>query len=1075
MIPGAIHVVSASAGSGKTHRLVDELERAITSDKAPVRPEAVIATTFTVKAAAELRERVRSRLLEAGHVEKAQRLGAARIGTVNSVCSQLVSDFAFELGLSPEVLVLDEPAANEAFRRALSSVVSERRDDGDARVVTTASDAGAALMELTERWPGLSWLEDVRTIAAKARENRMSPAALRACAPRSVEGLLGCFGPAAKDGTALERALAQAAAAFVKGPLDGTKKTAGVLAFARQIDSRLRAGRPLAWCDWAKIVTQETAVKSHDAYEPVRLAARGHERHPALRGELRRCIESVFDLAAQAIEAYEAYKREWGLMDFVDQEVKALELLARPDVREMLREQVDLVLVDEFQDTSPLQLEIFLALSSVAPRSVWVGDQKQAIYGFRGTDPALMDAAIDAVVSESGEGAHESLRYSWRSRAELVRLTSDIFAPAFEAHGLPAGRVRLEPAPKIAGRTDDLGPVVEAWVLATKNQADDAAAVAAATRQLLADDGVRVRDEVTEEERRVAPRDVAILCRSGDSCARVAGALEAAGIRAVRPRLGLVKTPEARLVLAALRLWVEPRQALASAEIGRLLTRPDAADDWLNAVIDAPGTAYTDQAEVERVAQARAALPLAGPLAAFDAAIEAAGVRETCLRWGRSPQRLANLDALRAFAHRYVATSGAEGEAATVAGLVAHLGSLADDEADEQATLSREDAVTVGTLHSAKGLEWPVTVLHAIDSGWKPSAFGVHVVGDREQFDFEDPLGGRWIRYWPDPYTPERRPPKWEGRTEMHDRVRSGAEHREAARRQNRETLRLLYVGWTRARDRLVLAGRAGKVIGDTLGLLEDEQGLSLLCEPEAECVWAGRSVAVKIREVGPAESVPGRPEAGLGYDAAGPREFPPATRVVSSVAVTGALGEAEVLTAVPFVQLPVDWAALGSAVHAFFAGDRHGLDGRPAMAEELLARWGVQGSMRADALLAASDALRAWASRRWPHAAWHREWPVRAREANGTELTGYADLVLMDEDGFVLVDHKCLSGTRDEALAACAEYAGQLAAYADVIAGATARRCGGCFIHLVTQGVVVECGQSCSLSRRRPRWAVSR
>jgi len=64
-----IHLISASAGSGKTHRLVDELERAITRPDDPVRPEAIIATTFTVKAAAELRERVRSRLLELGHVE----------------------------------------------------------------------------------------------------------------------------------------------------------------------------------------------------------------------------------------------------------------------------------------------------------------------------------------------------------------------------------------------------------------------------------------------------------------------------------------------------------------------------------------------------------------------------------------------------------------------------------------------------------------------------------------------------------------------------------------------------------------------------------------------------------------------------------------------------------------------------------------------------------------------------------------------------------------------------------------------------------------------------------------------
>jgi ATP-dependent helicase/nuclease subunit A len=333
-----------------------------------------------------------------------------------------------------------------------------------------------------------------------------------------------------------------------------------------------------------------------------------------------------------------------------------------------------------------------------------------------------------------------------------------------------------------------------------------------------------------------------------------------------------------------------------------------------------------------------------------------------------------------------VAVCETEGDAASVAGLVAHLDGLAADDKDEQAALSRENAVFVGTLHSAKGLEWPVTVLHALDSTWKPNAFGVHVANDREGFDFEDPLGGRWIRYWPDPYAPENRPPKWEGKTEMHDGVRSGTEHGEAERRESREMLRLLYVGWTRARDRLVLAGRSGKVIGSTLGLLKDRDGTPLVGEPEAECVWAGRKVTVKIREVAPSEAVPAAPEAGAGYAAAGPREFPPATRVVSSVAVTGTLGESEVLTGVPFVQLPVDWAALGSAVHAFFAGDRPGLEGRVGMAEDVLARWGVQGSMRADDLLAASDALQTWAARRWPHASWHREWPVRARESNGTE-----------------------------------------------------------------------------------------
>jgi ATP-dependent exoDNAse (exonuclease V) beta subunit len=1057
--PGSIHVVSASAGSGKTHRLVNEIEAAITRGTDPVRPEAIVATTFTVKAAAELRERVRTRLLEKGHVEQAQRLGAARIGTVNSVCGQLVTEFAFDLGISPESRVLDEDEAKQAFAKALLGLASMAKDE-DGRALAAGSDTAAALMELEERWPGLEWLKNVQAIAEKARENGLAPDEVRACAARSTEGLLAYFGPAAPGGELLERELERALAAFKPAPLDTTDVTAKVVELVERTLVRLRMHRLLSWRDWSDLAEKQPGVKSRAAFEPVREAARGHERHPAVRDEVRRCIAAAFELAAQALEAYERHKRDWGVLDFVDQEVLALRLLRQPEVQEMLREQVDLVLVDEFQDTSPLQLEIFLELAKLAPRSFWVGDQKQAIYGFRGTDPALMDAAI-AAIQQAGEPG-ENLPYSWRSRAELVRLTSDVFAPAFAAQGIAPERVRLEPAPPIASSGDGLGAVVEGWRLDVhdRKKLPDAQALAVAVRELMADPGALVRDVLTNEARRVRPADVAVLCRSSANCARVTDALEAAGIPAVRPRTGLVDTLEARVALAALRLWVDPRQPLAAAELGRLLVDPADADAWLARVLEEPGKAYSAAPVVGRLRAARDRFPLGGPLVAFDAALEAVGARECCLRWGSEAQRLGNLDALRAAAHGYVATCEVEGIAATVAGLVAHLESLAggwgEERTDEQATLSGADAVTVGTLHSAKGLEWPVTVLFELDSTWKPSAFGVHVESDRDTFDFEAPLAGRWIRYWPDPYASAAGP--WgrphPGKTAIHDRIAAGAEHEAVARREAREMLRLLYVGWTRARDRLVFAARPGKLVGGTLGLLQAAAGFT---EPELQCAWGGREVRPRIRTVQPLVPPPATPAAGLGYDAAGPREHPAAFEVMSKVAGSGVVGPVEPLGAAPAVQQPVDWNALGNAAHAFFAADREGLEPaeRLAIARRMLEGWSVQGSLAPAALVASADALRAWIARRWPEAAWQREWPLRLRREDGTELVGYADLVLVSGDAFVLVDHKCLGGTREQALAEAAGYAGQLGAYAAAIERTTGKRAAGCWLHLVAQGLV--------------------
>jgi len=819
---------------------------------------------------------------------------------------------------------------------------------------------------------------------------------------------------------------------------------------ATQALARLRGGRPLTWWEWARLANTGVAVKSRPVYEPVRAAAAAHTRHPQLHADARRCIELVFELAGQALAAYEDYKRAWGLMDFVDQEVKALELLRLPHVREQLAEQLDLVLVDEFQDTSPIQLEVFLTLAGLARRSVWVGDQKQAIYGFRDTDPALMDAAIDGIVARFGADAFETLGRSWRSRPQLVELSSRLFAAAFAPHGIPPGRVRLA-----AERTESgavLGPIVERWRLQSKNQGEDAAALASAVRALLDDPEARVEDLVDRAPRPPRPRDIAILCQTWSVAAQVAGALERSGVPAVLPRKGLMATAEARVVLAGLRLWVNGREALAAAELGRLLAATDDGDAWLAQVLAANGEPYRELRAVQRIAAARAARPAAGPTEALDEVLDALEAADTARRWGGAAQRLANLEQLRALAGTYVESCGAEGVGCSVAGLVTHLRALADEQHDDQALLSGGNAVTVIVYHGAKGLEWPVTVLFQLDRLLEADALGVRVATDQRVFDFAAPLAGRWIRYWPDPFAPQ-------GRTPFHAALAASEANERAVRDDRRERLRLLYVGWTRARDRLVLAARPGKLAGGLLSLLVDGEGRDLIGEPDAQREWAGQPVDVHLREAapGPPQSAPVELETGYVVD--GPREHPPAWVEPSRIVGVATPGTPERLTDPLHSSGTPDAIALGSACHAYFAADRPALgdDERLAIARGVLGRWAVQGSVTPAALVASGNALRAWVTARHPRAEWHHEWPVRQRLDDGSELVGSADLVLVDEGGITLVDHKCLAGSRDDALAAAAAYGGQLSAYARAIEAATGSTVRAQFIHLVLQGEIVE------------------
>lgn len=801
-----IEIVSASAGSGKTYelaRILEEAVRAGKDDKIAARPEAVIATTFTRKAAAELRERVRRRLLEAGLAEEAQRLNAAVMGTVNSVCSRFVEDFAFDLGLSPELRVLDEDAAAPVLRKALSEARDQERDEVWARLQGTFFE-----------WQAEPLISQILNLA---RANGMEEAELRASRDRCLAELDALLGEPAEDEARLTKAVVAAASAFLGGCKtngDGTKATAGAIDKARQFVADARAGRTIKWQQWAGLSHMGAGKRSCPLAEPVEALAAKHVGMPSFRKDIEAAVYEVFDTAARALRTYREYKDEHGLIDFVDQERLALDLLDKPEARERLAGRFDLVLVDEFQDTSPIQLAVFLKLAGLAKRSVWVGDQKQSVFGFRGSDPELMNAAIDGIL---GGRKPRSLEKSWRSRPELVRVTSEVFARAFPRHGIPAERVKLEAAKpeKAAG----LGVTVERWYprAAGNKKVDKTAALAAGIKELLADESVRIRDGKTGEARRAEARDVAVLCRTNKTAASIADGLAASGIKSAAARTGLMKTPEARLTLAGIRLWADPDDGLSAAEMARILDRPDDPDAWLAKLLGGPGRgAFGDVEAIRRIREVpveeRRGL---GVLAAYDRIGEILGLRDLCRRWGSAGERLANLNVLRSYAVRYVKRAAEEGAGTTLVGLATFLDEMDDGESDERAFSPGADAVIVSTWHRAKGLEWPIVVLYDLDWTWKRPVPGIHVVSDRERIELDDPLGERWIRYWPQPYHPGTK-------TAYHQKMEGHEAIEAAADVERRESLRLLYVGWTRARDRVVIAAAEGKLGAGMLGELRE-------------------------------------------------------------------------------------------------------------------------------------------------------------------------------------------------------------------------------------------------------------
>ncbi len=1068
-----IRIISAGAGSGKTHRLTQELARSLDpSAPGAARPEGVLATTFTRKAAAELCERARRTLFGQGRAEQADRIAGGLIGTVNSVCGRLLARFAFEAGLSPELQVIEEQDQALLFSQALAKVL----DDGAIDELLRLDHAFGY-----DRSPPGEERKDgkyrVRAIIDAARCNALDAAAVRESGRRSLESLFTFLPPPdPAGGAALDRALRDAierVLAEIPAHDDTTRTTADYAGGLRTTLATLRRDDPLPWSDWVKVAKAAPGRRSARQAQPVSAAAARQGGHPRLHDDLTQYVTLLFELAATSLETYQQWKRERGLIDFIDQEALALDLLARDDVRAVLRDELDMTFVDEFQDTSPIQLAVFLNLVPLAKRSVWVGDPKQSIYAFRGADPELMDAVVAAAGCVDPD---DILDRSYRSRPALVDWTSELFAEAFSTRW-PRERIVLS-----ATRPDEPGlpAPLHCWVLPVRNVAQEAAALATGVATLLGrreESPAQVVDPATRAVRAVRPGDVAILCRTNDRCADVAAALERAGIRAALARAGLLRTPEAVLALAALKLLVDAHDALARAEIVALTRDDPEPEGWLadrleHLAAGRPSEEWAaDHPLIRAIDTLRSELPWLAPAEALDRVLRAADVPRLVLGWGRGDLRLGNLDALRRSATAYEEHCVRRGAAATVAGLLAWTDTNAKARLDTQSEGLGDESVAVLTWHGAKGLEWPVVVVADLHKNATERLWEVAVASDTDAVDLERPLAGRWIRFWPWPYGQQQ------ADVPLANAVANSVEKIRAEAAARDEYLRALYVALTRARDVLVLPARprgGGGLLHAGLDPLFAPDGVvrfTLPHEPGVHRVAVAdgaEPVTVETRtylpdvtslETATADEVWFEPAP---ERAAGPHPsahvaasaLEPLSTVSPTVLETLLIGRRLTLIGDP------DEQSLGNCLHGFLAADDPSLPEaeRLRLAADLLRRHGLSGAVPEHEILKRTTELRATLGQRYDVRRWHCEWPIRLRQGE-TVVAGFADLVLDTEEGWVVVDHKSFKGRRYQWAAKAAEYTGQLAAYAEAIRVGSGRPVVAVWLHFVVGGGMVRLG----------------
>lgn len=803
------YIIEAAAGTGKTTVLVTRIINLIKAGEA--RLEEIVAITFTEKAAAELKVKLRQELgkalLEESSSDKNQRISEAisdlermQVTTIHSFCGSLLRERPVEAGLDPNFEVADDLTSSLVQAEVWEGWLEKQMDANDPAL------RQAVLIGITP--------EQIRKVSEFVLENHdvlqflPSPPS-----PEEVEKSIGQFFQSFQKSVSSLESLKE----YCKNPDDDK---------AAQKIEQLKE-------QFLKLQSLPREEKGFFIFKDISIGSSKHgnqknwENKGPLEevrdeiGQLSRAHEEVrstiadFVMAAMAgrltdyIKAYEQAKRERNLLDFNDLLMIARNMLKEyPQVRKYFRDRYKFLLVDEFQDTDPLQAEIVFFLSEeekgkakewkdvrVSPKRLFlVGDPKQSIYRFRRADIEMYEEAKNRM----GEDRLLNISQNFRCAPSIVRVVNGIFQdlikPPEDGQYQP-GYVPLHFGRKKGTVSSEHG-IVLLYPPKNKNivmeRTDDcrlweSRCIASFIQKLVSQEMWQVWDDSDQSFRPVMFKDIAILMRTYTPLNPLEEALRSYEVdyRVVGGKY-FYKRQEVQQLLTVFQAIDNPidKVALVAALRSPFFGISDeemfmfhAGGGNLNYLQEAQGTALEQPFCLLRELHE---MRNQGSVAALLKRLyHATSGLVLFLLKPQGEQRVANLmkigDVARALDERGMLS---------FRGFVHWLSERREEEAEEEEppTLERGDNfVRLLTIYRAKGLEFPVVILADLaHKGGRREDFIIDRNGERIAIKVGDQKNRFWTR-------------NYEEMSEWEEK-RGEAEER-----------RVLYVGMTRARDFLVL------------------------------------------------------------------------------------------------------------------------------------------------------------------------------------------------------------------------------------------------------------------------------
>jgi ATP-dependent helicase/nuclease subunit A len=785
--------VVAGPGSGKTTVLIERFRGLVESGVSPLR---ILAITFTEKATHQMRERLAGAF--ADRPDLILQIQRAYVSTVHGFCTRLLRENAILAGVDPRFRVLNEQEAFALERKSVDDALDLFLIENPAPVRDLlrslhSPDLGNSILDVYHamRSAGQPIQQAVSLAPGGGR------AALESLAAHCDRILTGVF-------------------------FDWTPSQREQLALVADWRARVRERRdePLSARDF-QILSEFSCnlnriKKNNPTYDLIKQLK--DDLIPA--AELLLTTDFYAAHRASLIEAigrfdslYRSRKGAQSALDFSDLEEFSVRLLEEnEEARERIRRQFDHVLMDEFQDTNGLQSKL-LDLLRPADRFYAVGDINQSIYGFRHADPQVFDAYRARLLTE---GKHlAELRENWRSRADVLRAVSSLVGSG--------DGIERHPFDPVRGFRRKSEPSVEV----IRCLAEDGEEALALEAKWVAKRVAELQGRLALDAGPARFGDMAVLVRKADSIQPFAEAFDEAGIPyAVTAGKGFFEAREVSDLTHLLRVLANPRDEISLAAVlrsplvgvsGETLFHLKQLGNLGSALASAEGDPGAFYRELSSWREARNFVSADRLLIA---AMDRSGYE-----LGLGSRERSNIEKFLTLVREAASRQSLDE-------LIEELERLRDSDPREQDSQAEEsgDVVRVLTIHSAKGLEFPVVFLPAlqagVNKGLAPALFS--------------PRFGLGVR-WRNPITGRS------AKDSLYEEISV-----EIRAKETKESNRLLYVAMTRAEEHLVLSCSGTAKLQNWAAYLEPEWRLDLQSprqEPREEQVSApdGSTFAVRV------------------------------------------------------------------------------------------------------------------------------------------------------------------------------------------------------------------------------------